>query len=149
MTGWRAPSRPGRTVIVLGVAATLAIGAGPAAEPRRAALTEALAHGIAALLSPVGPVSRLRRGLEPDPWTRLMALGDELRADRGPAPAGGGGGPPAYLLAFHHAQDSGDPVRMLAAAERLAAAGEHELAHHARAVALGLPAAPAPRRASR
>src|SRR5262245_28186165 len=74
-----------------------------------------------------------RRGGPPaDPWTALVQAGDDLAVGR---PTALPGGRPlttqaAYLLAFHEAQDAGDLEHVLAAADRLDAAGQADLAAH-------------------
>lgn len=149
----RAESR--LTVVMLGgLVAALVIGAGPATESRGqpVPLATALRRAAAGLMGPAGPVSRFRQRMGPDEWVRLIDAGDALST--GGAPVARDGvlltARTAYLLAFHHAQDVADASRMLTAAERLEAVGEHDLAHHARARALGLPpgagAAPRPPR---
>ena len=143
------------TVVMLGgLVAALVIGARPATESggQPLPLATALRHAAAGLAGPAGPLARFRQLLQPDEWARLIAAGDALST--GGAPASRDGvlltARTAYLLAFHHAQDAADASRMLTAAERLAAVGEHDLAHHARALGFGLPpgagAAPRPPR---
>jgi hypothetical protein len=73
-----------------------------------------------------------RRG---DAWTALVQAGDALA--RGARPGVSAPGRPvtpraAYLLAFHVAQDAGDPEHALAVADRLDALGEPDLATHVR-----------------
>jgi hypothetical protein len=70
-------------------------------------------------------------------WTVLVQTGDELAA--GQLTATLGGQPltagKAYLLAFHQAQDAGDLEHVLAVADRLDGASEHDLAAHVRRAA--------------
>jgi hypothetical protein len=99
----------------------------------------ALAAGLAALAL-AGAVAAWtgRTGPGPDPWTALVDAGE-----RGTVPAGLRVAPEraartAYLLAFHHAQDAGDPEHALAVADRLERLGEAELAAHVRRAAAAL-----------
>ena len=141
------------TVVMLGgLVAALVIGARPATQSggQPLPLATALRRAAAGLMGPAGPVSRFRQRIGPDEWARLIDAGDALST--GGAPVARDGvlltARTAYLLAFHHAQDAADASRMLTAVERLEAVGEHDLAHHARALGLppGAGAAPRPPR---
>ena len=94
------------------------------------ALTVAVGLGLAA-------GTPRRSGEAEKIWRALVKTGDELAA--GQLTATMGGQPltaaKAYLLAFHQAQDASDVEHVLAVADRLETAGEHDLATHVRRAA--------------
>jgi hypothetical protein len=98
------------------------------------------------VLALVGLSAALGAGGLPGPLTALIEAADALLARPGPPRPGPADLPPraALLLAFHHAQDLQDTGGMLAAAAGLETLGEHELAHHLRAVARGQEPGPWP-----
>jgi hypothetical protein len=92
----------------------------------------ALACGLALAAGVAGPGRD-----EADPWTALVEAGDRDAAV-GVPPVGGAPrltARTAYLLAFHRAQDVGDPEHVLAVADRLDGIGETALASHVRGAA--------------
>jgi hypothetical protein len=108
------------------------LGLGPRGRRWLVALSGTVACGVAVAVS--NP--RGARDVT-DSWTALVEA-----ADHGAAvdlPRGRGGARltarQAYLLAFHEAQDAGDLEHVLAVADRLAAAGELDLAAHVRRAA--------------
>lgn len=104
----------------------------PPSLGRRLGLVLGLASALAAAVVPAG-----REAREPDAWGALLATGDALASGAPPerAPGRPVTARAAYLLAFHLAQDADDPEHVLAAADRLEAAGEPALAAHVRAAA--------------
>jgi hypothetical protein len=73
-----------------------------------------------------------------DPWTALVEAGDEGRVPAGLSVTPERAARTAYLLAFHQAQDAGDPEHVLAVADRLDRLGEAALAAHVRRAAAAL-----------
>jgi hypothetical protein len=96
-----------------------------------------IAAGLAALaLGLARPTAGPSRA-PTDPWTGLVDAGN--LAGTG-VPAATLDGRPltrraAYLLAFHVAQDAGDPEHVLAVAARFEQVGDAELARHVRGAA--------------
>lgn len=95
-----------------------------------AALAAAIGIGIAS----AGP--RLEDPT-PEVWSTLIRTGDELAAGHRSTTLAGQPltARKAYLLAFHEAQDVADLEHMLFVADRLDAAGDHEMAAHVRRAA--------------
>jgi hypothetical protein len=142
---WRRASAAGRAYVWLLVVSVLVLaggwamrGGGGELRASVAALGREVRLAASTLAGSAGPMARLRRLIEGDRWQQLIDTGDALRASGGRVVKDGVAltARTAYLLAFHAAQDAADVRRMLEAADRLQALGEHHLAELARRATL-------------